>query len=171
MKMLYAYHQQGYQKGFTLLPTNMYGPGDNFDTATSHVIPALIRKLHDAKQYNWENVKCWGDGTASREFIYVGDVARAIVAALENYEGPDPVNIGTGIEMPIKDLFTTLAQVIGVNTKPSWDTRRPNGQPRRQLDVSRAKRVLRFTASTTLEDGLRRTYEWFLQKYTEKKSV
>jgi GDP-L-fucose synthase len=156
-----AYRQQYGFNGIFLLPVNLYGPGDNFDPRSSHVIPALIRKIWSAKQAGDASVEVWGDGSASREFLYVEDAAEAIVLAAERYDGPDPVNIGSGMEITIKDLVSVLARLIGYQGAIRWDTSKPNGQPRRSLDVSRAEKAFGFRASTDFHTGLRQTVEWW----------
>jgi len=161
-----AYRQQYGFNAIYLLPVNLYGPGDNFDPRSSHVIPALIRKLWAAKQAGSPSVEVWGDGSASREFLYVDDAAEGIVLATERYEGSDPVNIGSGMEITIKELVTLLAQLVGFTGTVHWDTTKPNGQPRRSLDVSRAEGSFGFTAGTNFELGLRRTVEWWAAQAT-----
>ena len=158
-----AYRQQYGFNGIFLLPVNLYGPGDNFDPRSSHVIPALIRKIWAAKQAGEASVEVWGDGSASREFLYVEDAAEAIVLAAERYNGADPVNIGSGMEITIKDLVDVLTRLIGYEGTIHWDTSKPNGQPRRSLDVSRAEKAFGFRASTDFETGLRQTVEWWDQ--------
>src|ERR1700737_1939561 len=146
------------QYGFNaiyLLPVNLYGPGDNFDPRSSHVIPALIRKIFAARQNNDDAVEVWGDGSPSRDFLYVDDAAEAIGLATERYEGSEPVNIGAGREITIKDLVTTISDLIGFKGQIHWDTTKPNGQPRRSLDVSRAESAFGFKARTDFETGLR----------------
>jgi GDP-L-fucose synthase len=156
-----AYRQQYGFNAIFLLPVNLYGPGDNFDPRSSHVIPALIRKIWLAKEQGDAAVEVWGDGSASREFLYVDDAADAIVLAAERYDGADPVNVGSGMEITIKDLVTTLTELIGFKGDIRWDTTKPNGQPRRSLDVSRAKTAFGFSAKTDFMTGLRRTVEWW----------
>ena len=161
-----AYRQQYGFNSIYLLPVNLYGPGDNFDPRSSHVIPALIRKIVTAKQKGDETVEVWGDGSASREFLYVDDAAEAIGLATERYEGSDPVNLGSGREITIKNLVTQLCQLIGYQGSIRWDTSKPNGQPRRGLDVSRAEKAFGFKARTDFEAGLRRTVEWWVSQHT-----
>ena len=161
-----AYRQQYGFNSIYLLPVNLYGPGDNFDPRSSHVIPALIRKIVAAKQKGDETVEVWGDGSASREFLYVDDAAEAIGLATERYEGSDPVNLGSGREITIKNLVTLLCQLIGYQGSIRWDTSKPNGQPRRGLDVSRAEKAFGFKARTDFEAGLRRTVEWWVSQHT-----
>jgi GDP-L-fucose synthase len=156
-----AYRQQYGLNAVHLLPVNLYGPGDNFDPASSHVIPALIRKLHDALDRGDDHIEVWGTGAASREFLYVEDAADAIVRAAERYDGPEPLNIGAGFEITIRDLATLIARLVGFEGELRWDASKPDGQPRRSLDVSRAERLLGFRAQTPFEDGLRKTVEWY----------
>ena len=156
-----AYRQQYGFNSIFLLPVNLYGPGDNFDPRSSHVIPALIRKIWSAKQARSEAVDVWGDGSASREFLYVDDAAEAIVLASERYDGAEPVNIGSGMEITIKELVSVLCRLIGYDGAVRWDTSKPNGQPRRSLDVTRARRAFGFQASTDFLTGLGRTVEWW----------
>src|SRR3989454_8935501 len=156
-----AYRQQYGFNSIFLLPVNLYGPGDNFDPRSSHVIPALIRKIWSAKQARSEAVDVWGDGSASREFVYVDDAAEAIVLASERYDGAEPVNIGSGMEITIKELVSVLCRLIGYDGAVRWDTSKPNGQPRRSLDVTRARRAFGFQASTDFLTGLGRTVEWW----------
>jgi GDP-L-fucose synthase len=156
-----AYRQQYGFNGIFLLPVNLYGPGDNFDPSSSHVIPALIRKIWLAKQNGEPVVDVWGDGSASREFVYVEDAAEGIVMAAERYNGSEPVNIGSGMEITIKELVTVLCGLIGFEGHIQWDTSKPNGQPRRSLDVSRAKSEFGFKASTDFLTGLKKTVEWW----------
>lgn len=159
--MAQAYRDQYSMNAVTLLPVNLYGPHDNFDLETSHVIPALIRKMDDAAREGRDTVELWGDGSASREFLYVEDCARAIVLALDRYDDPDPVNLGTGGEITIRNLAETIAKITGFDGEIRWDTSKPNGQPRRCLDVSRARDSFGFEAVTSFEDGLRQTVEWY----------
>lgn len=163
MVMLQAYRQQYGMNGIYLIPVNLYGPGDNFDLESSHVIPALIRKFHEAVQKRHDVVECWGTGSASREFLYVKDAARAIVDGLERYDDPDPVNIGSGSEITIRDLTEKIASMTGFKGEIAWDPSKPDGQPRRCLDVSRAWDRLCFKAETGLDEGLRKTYLWYIE--------
>ena len=156
-----AYRQQYGFNAIYLLPVNLYGPGDNFDPKSSHVIPALIRKIFAAKHRNDDVVEVWGDGSASREFLYVDDAAEAIGLATERYDGAEPVNIGAGREITIKELVHTISDLIGFQGQIRWDTTKPNGQPRRSLDVSRAEAAFGFRSRTEFHDGLRRTIEWW----------
>lgn len=156
-----AYRQQYGWDAVYLLPVNLYGPGDNFDPASSHVIPALIKKFADAKAAGSDHIVAWGDGSPTREFLYVDDAAEGILLAAEMYDKPDPVNLGSGMEISIKDLAETIARHVGFKGEIRWDTSKPNGQPRRRLDVSRAEREFGFRAQMGFEEGLRRTVEWY----------
>jgi GDP-L-fucose synthase len=156
-----AYRQQYGFNAIFLLPVNLYGPGDNFDPRSSHVIPALILKCLDANERGESEIVCWGDGSATREFLYVEDCAEAIVRAAERYDKPDPVNIGAGFEISIKSLVELIAKHARFTGRIAWDATKPNGQPRRCLDVSRAAREFGFRAQTTFEEGLARTVEWY----------
>ncbi len=156
-----AYRQQYGFNSIYLLPVNLYGPRDNFNPESSHVIPALIKKFTEAVRDGEDIVEVWGTGSASREFLYVDDAARAIVLAAEKYNKSDPVNIGAGNEISIKKLVEIIANYTGFKGKIHWDTSKPDGQPRRGLDVSRAESEFGFRASTSFEDGLKRTIEWY----------
>jgi GDP-L-fucose synthase len=156
-----SYRDQYGMNAVFLLPVNLYGPHDNFDLEASHVIPALIRKCLEAKERGDAEVVLWGDGSPTREFLYVNDAAEAIVKATESYNGADPVNIGSGQEISIHDLATKIAALTGFTGHLKWDTTKPNGQPRRCLDVHRATEQFGFTASTNLDSGLRTTIEWY----------
>lgn len=156
-----AYRQQYGFNCIYLLPVNLYGPKDNFDPQTSHVIPGLIRKLLESKAHGERTVTCWGTGSASREFLYVEDAAEAIVLAAEHYNKPDPVNIGSGHEITIRELAELLCTLTGFEGELIWDATQPDGQPRRRLDVSRAEREFGFLAKTSLAEGLRDTIEWY----------
>jgi GDP-L-fucose synthase len=158
-----AYRQQFAFNAVTLLPVNLYGPGDNFDPATSHVIPALIRKFVEARQSGQAEVSAWGTGNASREFLFVRDAARGIVRAAESYDSAEPMNLGSGQEVTIRDLAEQIAEQCGFRGRITWDATQPDGQPRRCLDTSRARRELGFTASTSLADGLAETIRWYEQ--------
>jgi GDP-L-fucose synthase len=152
------------QYGFNaiyLIPVNLYGPRDNFDLETSHVIPALIRKFLEAQQRGADTVVVWGDGTPTREFLFAEDAAEGILLASERYDAPDPVNLGSGQEVSIRDLAGHIARLVGFKGRIVWDTTQPNGQPRRALDTSRAQERFGFVAQTSLDDGLRRTVEWY----------
>ena len=159
--MLQAYRDQYGLNGIYLLPVNLYGPGDNFDPRFSHVIPALIRRCEEARLAGAESITCWGTGRASREFLYVEDCAEAIARATERYDGPEPVNVGSGREITIRELTERIAALTGFNGELLWDERQPDGQPRRRLDTSRARDWFDFEATTPLDDGLRRTIDWF----------
>jgi GDP-L-fucose synthase len=156
-----AYRQQYGFNAIHLLPVNLYGPGDNFDLESSHVIPALIRKCLEAIERGEPEIVCWGDGTPTREFLYVEDCAEAIVLATERYDGAEPVNIGAGFEISMKELVDLIAELTGFQGRIAWDTDKPNGQPRRCLDISRAERLFGFRARTAFEEGLHRTVEWY----------
>lgn len=158
-----SYRAQYGMNAIVLLPVNLYGPGDNFDPASSHVIPALIRKCVEANERGLPEITLWGDGTPTREFLYVEDAAEAIVRAAESYDQGEPVNIGNGREISIRDLAASIAAATGFRGSIRWDTTKPNGQPRRCLDTSRAEREFGFRAHTTLEAGLRATVEWYLK--------
>ncbi len=156
-----AYRQQyGYDAIF-LLPVNLYGPGDNFNPRSSHVIPALIRKCLEAQDAGDKEIVVWGDGSPTREFLYVEDAADGIVMASESYSDPDPVNLGSGYEISIKDLAETIARLTGFEGRLVWDTTKPNGQPRRALDTRRAFERFGFRAKVNFEEGLRNTIEWY----------
>ena len=159
---LQAYRQQYGFNGIYLLPVNLYGPGDNFNPASSHVIPALIRRFLEARERGDKEVVVWGTGKATREFLYVEDAAEGIALATERYDGADPVNLGSGMEISIKELATTIAEVVGYGGRITWDTSAPDGQPRRLLDTSRAEAAFGFRAQTAFRDGLRRTVDWYL---------
>ena len=166
-----ANREQYGQNVVYLLPVNLYGPGDKFHPSISHVIPALIKKFVEAKELGADEVEVWGTGTATREFLYVEDCAEAFVLGAERYDGPDPVNLGTGREISIKDLSELIANLVGYEGELVWDTSKPDGQPRRQLDVTRAKELLGFEAKTTLEDGLRKTIDWYVDHREEAEAV
>jgi GDP-L-fucose synthase len=156
-----AYRQQYGFNSIFLLPVNLYGPGDNFDPKTSHVIPALIKKCVEAAEAGLDEVVVWGTGSATREFLYVEDAAEAIVLAAERYDGAEPVNVGAGQEISIRDLVGLIAKLTGFGGKIVWDASKPDGQPRRMLDTSRATTAFGFVAKTPFEDGLRKTIEWY----------
>ncbi len=156
-----AYRAQYDFNAIYLLPVNLYGPRDNFNLDTSHVIPALVRKMIEAQQRGDSEVILWGDGSPTREFFYAGDAARGIVMAAERYNDSEPVNLGAGMEISIKDLALLIAKHTGFVGEIIWDTSKPNGQPRRGLDTSRAKEFFGFQAEMDFEEGLRRTIEWF----------
>ncbi|HEY9731635.1 MAG TPA: GDP-L-fucose synthase [Drouetiella sp.] len=159
-----AYRDQYGFNGIYLMPVNLYGPGDNFDHASSHVIPALIRKCLEAKAANSPTVELWGDGSPTREFLYVSDAARGIVTAAENYNGNEPVNLGSGWEVTIKDLAEQIAKLVKYDGKIVWDVTKPNGQPRRRLDTTKAEKLFGFKAETSLADGLEKTISWYLSQ-------
>jgi GDP-L-fucose synthase len=156
-----AYREQYALDAVYLLPVNLYGPRDNFDLQTSHVIPALIRKMVEAGRSGERQVVLWGDGSPTREFLYVDDCAEAILLAAERYDGPEPVNLGTGSEISIRELAELIAELTGYEGELVWDTSKPNGQPRRRLDISRAERLFGFRAKTSLREGLERTVAWY----------
>ncbi len=156
-----AYRQQYSFDAIHLLPVNLYGPGDHFDLETSHVIPALIRKCLEAIERGESEIVCWGDGTPTREFLYVEDCAEAIVLATERYDGAEPVNVGAGFEISIKELVELIAELTGFRGRVVWDTTKPNGQPRRCLDTRRAAELFGFRAKTDFREGLRRTISWY----------
>ena len=158
-----AYHNQYGDNFIHLIPVNMYGEYDNFDPESSHVIPALLRKFLKAKKNNDPFVEVWGDGSASREFLYAGDCAEAISLALENYDSSEPVNIGTGSEITIKELVKKISLVVDYKGDIKYDTSKPNGQPRRCLDTTRAEKQFNFIAKTSLDEGLEKTYKWYLR--------
>jgi len=157
-----AYRQQYGTNAIYLLPVNLYGPRDNYDPETSHVIPALIRKCVEATEEKRDEIVLWGDGSPTREFLYVEDAAEGIVAATQLYDKPEPVNLGSGREISIRELANKVAEIVGYRGRIVWDTSKPNGQPRRCLDVSLAQREFGFQAHTTLDEGLRRTLSWYL---------
>jgi GDP-L-fucose synthase len=162
-----AYRQQyGYNSIF-LLPVNLYGPGDSFDLESSHVIPALIRKCLEAQERGEDEIVAWGDGSATREFLYVEDAAEGIVLAAERYNDSDPVNLGSGFEISIKDLLTTIARHTGFTGGIVWDTTKPNGQPRRALNTDRAYERFGFRATTDFDEGLRKTIDWYRQTLSQ----
>jgi GDP-L-fucose synthase len=159
---LQAYRQQYGMNGIYLLPTNLYGPRDNFDPATSHVIPALIRRMVEARRDGLAELPVWGTGNASREFLYVDDAARALVLAAEHFNGAEPVNVGIGNEIRIVELAGLIAQLVGYEGRLAFDPSQPDGQPRRSLDTRRARELFGFTARVGIRDGLRRTVDWYL---------
>jgi GDP-L-fucose synthase len=159
-----AYREQYGMNAVFLLPVNLYGPRDNFDPQSSHVIPALIRKCMEAVRQGAGEIVLWGDGSPTREFLYVEDAAEGIVRATQRYNGAAPVNLGSGVEISIRELARKIAELTGFGGRIVWDASQPNGQPRRSLDVSRAERELGFRASTGLEEGLRATIAWYGQR-------
>lgn len=159
--MLQSYRQQYGLNGIYLLPVNLYGPGDNFDLESSHVIPAVIRKFVTAREQGDAEVVAWGTGAASREFLYVDDAARAIVLATERYDGAEPVNVGTSHEITIKELVELIARLTDYTGSIRWDRSKPDGQPRRTLDTTRARQLFGFEAEVELEEGLKQTIAWW----------
>jgi GDP-L-fucose synthase len=172
-KKMLLVQAQGYraQYGFDaiyLLPVNLYGPRDNFDLETSHVIPALIRKCIEAKESGKSEIELWGDGSPTREFLYVDDAAEGILLATERYDGAEPVNLGSGEEISIRDLAVMVAGEVGFNGAVKWDTTKPNGQPRRCLDTNRASKAFGFRSTVKLEEGIAKTVSWYLEKRNSK---
>ena len=158
-----AYHQQYGFNCIFLLPENLYGPRDNFDPESSHVIPALVKKSFDAIQNKEDKIVVWGDGTPTREFLYVEDAAEAVLLASERYNKSDPVNIGAGFEIPIKHLVKIIAKLTGFQGRVIWDKTKPNGQPRRRLDTTKAEEEFGFRAETSFEEGLKKAIQWYRQ--------
>ena len=152
-----AYREQYGTNAIFLLPTNLYGPGDNFDLETSHVIPALIRKMSESP----DEVLLWGDGSPTREYLYVDDCVDGLVRAAERYDGPEPVNLGTGVETSIRETAELVAEAVGFDGRITWDTSMPNGQPRRSLDASRARELFGWESTTPLREGIARTVAWY----------
>ena len=169
--MCQSYRQQYGLNAVYLLPVNLYGPRDNFDLRTSHVIPALIRKCVEARDRGDASITAWGTGNVSREFLYVEDCAEGLVAAMERYDSAEPMNLGSGREITIRDLTHLVAQLSRFEGEIVWDAGKPDGQPRRCLDVTRAFNTLGFRAMTTLEDGLRKTVEWYEQHLAESSTA
>jgi GDP-L-fucose synthase len=159
-----AYHQQYGFNSIFLMPVNLYGPKDNFDPASSHVIPALIKKCFDAIKEGQDEIAIWGTGKSTREFLYVEDAAEGILLATEKYDKPEPVNLGAGFEISIKDLAELIARLTGFKGRIVWDKTKPDGQPRRCLDTSRAMKEFGFKAKTGFEEGLRKTIEWYKKR-------
>jgi len=159
--MLQGYREQYGLNGVYVLPVNLYGPGDNFNLKSSHVIPALVRKCVEARRRGDKEIQAWGTGSASREFLYVEDCAEGIILTMEKYDSPDPINLGSGREITIKELTNLVAKLARFQGKIAWDPSKPDGQPRRCLDVSRARDRVGFVARTGLEEGLRKTIEWY----------
>jgi len=166
-----AYRQQYGYNAIFLLPVNLYGPGDNFDPRSSHVIPALIRKVVEAQQAGEQEITVWGDGSPTREFLYVEDAAEGILLASEKYNASEPVNLGSGFEISIKDLAETIARLCSFDGRLVWDTSKPNGQPRRALDTTRAWRYFGFRARMGFEEGLKRTIDWYRSQSVAQKGV
>lgn len=158
---LQAYREEYRFRGIYLLPVNLYGPGDHFDLETSHVIPAMIRRFMEARASGAPEVVLWGDGSPTREFLYVDDAAEGILAAAERYDGAAPVNLGSGEEIAIRDLASLVAGMTGFAGAIRWDPSRPNGQPRRQLDVTRAEKLFGWRSTTPLFEGLRNAIDWY----------
>jgi GDP-L-fucose synthase len=163
-----AYQQQYGFNSIYLLPTNLYGPGDNFDLQTSHVIPALIRKCLEAQTRGDKQMMAWGTGSPTREFLYVDDAAEGILLATERYTGTEPINLGSGMEISIRDLTELIAEMTGFHGEIVWDSTKPDGQPRRALDVSRAQQEFGFKATTDFRVGIQRTVEWYLESLAQK---
>lgn len=166
-----AYRQQYGFRSIYLLPVNLYGPRDNFDPAASHVIPALIKKCIDARESGAPEIVVWGDGSATREFLYVEDAADGIVLATERYDGPEPVNLGSAFEISIRELVNLIATFTRFRGRITWDTTQPNGQPRRKLDTTRAEREFGFRARVDFREGLNRTIEWYERQRAEASPV
>jgi len=164
-----AYRQQYGFNSIFLMPINLYGEGDNFDPKSSHVIPALIRKVAEAKKENKDYIEVWGTGKATRGFLYVEDAAEGILLAAEKYDKPEPVNLGSDMEISIKDLTKLICKLMDFKGKIRWDTTKPDGQPRRRLDISRAKKEFGFVAKTDFEGGLKKTIKWYQLNYGNKK--
>lgn len=162
-----AYREQYGFDAITLFPVNLYGPGDNFDPKSSHVMAAIIKKTYDAVESGADHIDLWGDGTPTREFLYAGDAARGIVLATMKYEKPDPVNLGSGMEISIKELALLITKIMGFKGEIRWDTSKPNGQPRRRLDVSRAEKEFGFRAETSFEEGLKNVIDQYLERRKE----
>lgn len=167
LTQMQANRNQYGQSAVYLMPTNLYGPGDKFHPAVSHVIPALIKKCVDAHEAGADHIEVWGTGAASREFLYVDDAAEAVALAAEHYDEGDPVNLGTDEEMPIRELVDVIRELVGFRGEIRWDTTKPDGQPRRRVDPSRAKQYFGFEATVPFRDGLRRTIDWYLAHRVE----
>jgi GDP-L-fucose synthase len=157
-----AYREEYGLNAIFLLPVNLYGPGDNFDLATSHVIPALIRRCVEAREAHRDEIVVWGTGKATREFLYVEDAAEALVLATQHYDGAEPVNVGAGFEISISELVERVVALTGFTGRIVWDASKPDGQPRRCLDTSRAEREFGFRAATSFAEGLERTVRWYI---------
>tara|TARA_B100002019_G_scaffold92673_1_gene79955 strand:- start:6508 stop:7437 length:930 start_codon:yes stop_codon:yes gene_type:complete len=160
IKMCQAYRKQYGFNAISLMPTNLYGPNDNFDRETSHVLPALIGKFSDAKKNGDVSVTCWGDGSAMREFLHVDDLAEACFTCMKYYDSPEPINVGTGEDVTIKELAETIANIVGYDNLINWDTSKPNGTPRKVLNVDKIK-TLGWKPNISLEEGIKSTYEWY----------
>ncbi|TSC91506.1 MAG: NAD-dependent epimerase/dehydratase [Parcubacteria group bacterium Licking1014_17] len=163
-----AYNRQYGFNGIYLMPTNLYGPGDNFNPVSSHFIPAIIKKIADAQEKNKKEIEVWGTGTATREFLYVEDAALGIVLATMLYDDPEPINLGNGIEIKIKDAVKTICRLMGFKGKIKWNSSKPDGQPRRTLDTSLAEEKFGFNALTNFEKGLKKTIDWYLDTGRKK---
>jgi GDP-L-fucose synthase len=166
-----AYRRQYGMNAIYLMPATLYGPGDHADLHSSHVIPALIRKFLEAKQNGAETVVCWGDGSATREFLFVDEAARGLALAAQHYDGIEPVNLGSGEEISIRDLAEMTARFCEYEGRIAWDTAQPNGQPRRRLDTTRAEQCFGFRAQISLEDGLARTVAWYRNEMACRKAA
>jgi len=166
-----SYKQQYGFNSIFLLPVNLYGPRDNFDVATSHVVPALIRKCVEAKKQSEQHIMVWGTGTPTREFLFVDDAAEGILMAAEHYNGSEPVNLGSGVEISIKDLVHLIVRLTGFSGEIVWDASKPDGQPRRCLDTSKAARLFGFRAKTPFEEGLQRTIKWYWETAIQSKEA
>jgi GDP-L-fucose synthase len=162
--MLQAYKQQYNFNSTVLIPCNLYGPHDNFNPDSSHVIPALIKKIVDAQAHNLSSVECWGTGNATREFLYAEDAAKAIVSSISVNTDPSPINLGTGQDISIKDLMEKICNILNYKGILEWNTSKPDGQPKRRLDVSLSEKVLGWKSQTTLDDGLKQTIAWYLRR-------
>lgn len=170
IKLVQAYRTQYQRHWISAMPTNLYGPGDNFNPETSHVLPALLQRFHEAKVGNLQEVTLWGTGSPRREFLHVDDLAEACLYLIENYDGPVPINVGYGSDVTIKELAETIAEVVGFDGAMKWDTSKPDGTPRKLLDTSRINR-LGWAPSISLADGIRSTYEWFCAQLTNGKNI
>lgn len=166
IKMCQAYNKQYGTNFISVMPTNLYGPNDNFDLTTSHVLPAFIRRFHEAKTNNAKEVVIWGTGTPRREFLYVDDLAEALIFLMENYEDSEIINIGVGEDIPIIDLAKLVARIVGYNGEIKTDTSKPDGTPRKLVDVSKIT-SMGWRPKTSLEEGIKLTYEWYLQNYNQ----
>jgi len=164
LKLIESYRREYQRKWISAMPTNMYGPGDNFDPQNSHVLPALIRRFHEAKQAGSPSVTCWGDGSPMREFLHADDLASACIFMLEKYDGDVALNVGTGEDITIRELTEIIADVVGYNGEILWDTEKPNGTPRKLLDVSKLK-GLGWSPKLALREGIARTYDWYLKSH------
>ncbi len=160
IKMCQAYRKQYNFNAISLMPTNLYGPNDNFHLENSHVLPALLRKFHEAKESNCSNVECWGDGSAMREFLHVDDLAEACYICMQTYNESEHINVGTGEDVTIKELSETIVDIVGFSGKIDWDTSKPNGTPRKVLNVDKIK-SLGWNQKVNLKDGIEKTYQWY----------